>query len=142
MPELDGLLTRAAEDVLENMFFSTVLGETSEVADGPRLCASVAFQGTRSGYLAVSAGASAAAALAAGFLGAEEGEVDEAQVRSVVGEVANVLCGAVLVRMSPCGHFTSSPPQVSEGDGEVGRLELSHRFEVMEGDLAVGLTVN
>ncbi len=91
----------------------------------------------------MSAAPSTAAVLAAGFLG-EDDTVADAQVRSVVGELANVLCGVVLGRMDPKGRFVISPPQVIDADGasSVSGMVLHRRFELMEGDLAVGLTVH
>jgi CheY-specific phosphatase CheX len=144
MSDLDGLLAQAAEDVLENMFFAGVMGELEMPAGGERLCATVAFAGTSSGELGVSAPRSTAAALAAGFLGAEDEEVSDSQVLAVVGELANVLCGAVLGRMKPDGQFTISPPEITCADDTeaVGDQHFRRRFELMEGDLSVGLTVD
>jgi CheY-specific phosphatase CheX len=144
MYDLTGLLEQAAEEVLENMFFSGVLSELDTPACGHRLCAMVVFTGSSNGELRVSAPLSTAAVLAAGFLGAEEDEVPDSQVRAIVGELANVLCGVVLGRMSPSGNFAISAPEVTDGDdgGAVGTLDFRRRFELMEGDLSVGLTVH
>ena len=149
MSDLNGLLDLVAEDVLENMFFSGIMGEMPEKAgtddaDGDRLFATVAFSGSSDGRLSVSAPASTAAVLAAGVVGAEDGTVSESQVRAVVGELANVFCGAVLGRMNPDGHFVISTPEVSETDGgnAVLDMEVHRHFEIVEGDLAVGLTVH
>jgi CheY-specific phosphatase CheX len=144
MTDLNGLLTQVAEDVLENMFFSGVMGEMEGEAGGERLSARVTFSGSSAGELGVSAPPSTVALLAAGFLGAEDDNVTEVQARAVVGELANVLCGAVLGRLNPTGHFAISPPEVShaEGASAVRGMELQRRFELMEGDLAVGLTVH
>jgi CheY-specific phosphatase CheX len=142
MANLNEILTQAAEEVLENMFFSGVMGEMAEPPEGERVCATVTFDGSSHGTLSVSAPLSTASALAAGFLGEEEGSVARAQARAVVGELANVLCGVVLGRMNPDGDFVISPPDVTRADSEVSVLELHHWFELMEGDLAIGLTVH
>jgi CheY-specific phosphatase CheX len=144
MADLHALLTEAAENVLENMFFSGVMGEIEEEPEGERLCATVKFAGSSHGELTVSAAESTVAVLAAGFLGAEDETVSDAQVRSVVGELANVLCGAVLGNLDPNGNFVISPPEVKDADGAgaVGHMQLRRRFELMEGDLSVGLTVH
>ena len=63
------LLDQAAEEVLENMFFSGVTGEVMDEPDSERLCATVAFAGSSEGELRVSAPRSTVAILAAGFLG-------------------------------------------------------------------------
>lgn len=142
MADLSVLLTEAAEEVLENMFFSGVMGEMPGQPEGPRLCATVAFAGSADGELTVSAPTSTVAALAAGFLGAEDDSVAEAQSRSVVGELANVLCGVVLGHMYPKGSFVISPPKITDAASGLGATELQKWFELVEGDLAVGLTVH
>jgi CheY-specific phosphatase CheX len=147
MPDLSMLLTEAAEEVLENMFFSGVMGEMEDMgseADAERLSATVTFAGSSVGELTVSATPSTLAVLAAGFLGAEDDSVADAQVMSVAGELANVLCGAVLGHMNPKGSFVISPPEITEAGGAspVREMELHRRFELMEGDLSVGLTVH
>jgi CheY-specific phosphatase CheX len=147
MADLSTLLAEAAEEVLENMFFSGVMGEMEDMGsepDGERLCASVTFAGSSVGELTVSATPSTLAVLAAGFLGAEDETVADAQMKSVVGELANVLCGAVLGHMNPKGSFVISPPEITEAGGanSFREMELQRRFELMEGDLTVGLTVH
>jgi CheY-specific phosphatase CheX len=142
--DLTALLNQAAEEVLENMFFSGVIGEVPGEPDGERLCATVAFAGSNEGELTVSATASTVAVLAAAFLGIEEDELADTQVRSVAGELANVLCGALLGHLEPTGNFRISPPRITDvqGAGAVRDMPLRKYFELMEGDLAVGLTVN
>lgn len=144
MSDLNQLLEKAAEDVLENMFYSGIMGEMEGEPEGERLCATVRFEGTREGELTVSALPSTLAVLAAGFLGADDDNVPDAQVQSVAGELANVLCGAVLGHMEPHGQFRISPPSVCEAQGgsAMRDMDLRKRFELMEGDLAVGLTVH
>lgn len=144
MADLNQLLDQAAGEVLENMFFSGVMSEMEGEPEGGRLCATVSFTGSSDGELTVSAAPSTLAVLAAGFLGTEDDNVADAQVRSVAGELANVLCGAVLGHMDPKGSYRISPPTVSEAEnGNLVRdRELYKRFELMEGDLAVGLTVH
>lgn len=143
MADLTASLNQAAEEVLENMFFSGVTGDMAGEPEGERLCATVAFAGSREGALTVSAPASTLAALAAGFLGAEESEVGGTQVISVAGELANVLCGAVLGHIDPGGNFRITPPRITEvvGAGGIRDMPLRRHFEILEGDLAVGLTV-
>lgn len=144
MADLNQLLNQAAEEVLENMFFSGVMGQMEGEPEGERLCATVSFDGSTGGELSVSAAPSTLAVLAAGFLGTEDEDVADAQVRSVAGELANVLCGAVLGHMDPKGNIRISPPAVcnAEGGNIVRDRNIRKRFELMEGDLAVGLTIH
>ena len=146
MPDLIGLLDQASEEVLENMFFSGITGELEMPAAGERLRASVAFTGTANGELSVSAPPFAAALLAAGFLGEEPGDVADFQVRAVVGELANVLCGVVLARINPDGQFVITPPRVDVIDtadsAPAGEQAFQRCFELIEGDMTVALTVH
>lgn len=144
MADLNLLLDQAAEEVLENMFYSGVMGQVDGEPEGERVCATVSFEGSTGGALTVSAAPSTLAVLAAGFLGAEDENVAEEQVRSVAGELANVLCGAVLGHMDPQGNVRISPPAVCTAqDGNIVRdRAIRKRFELMEGDLAIGLTIH
>jgi CheY-specific phosphatase CheX len=144
MTDLSVLLAESAEEVLENMFFSAVMGVLPEEPGGERFYATVTFGGSTHGELSVSAAPATATQLAAGFLGTEDETVADAQVRAVVGEIANVLCGVVLGHLDPTGNFVISPPRVTVAEDEnlVCGMELQRRFELMEGDLAVGLTVH
>ena len=144
IPELTTVLGQVTEEVLEYMFFSGVTGEPAVSATGKRLCATVSFTGSSNGALGVSVPPPVAAVLAAAFLGSEDEATDETQVRAVVGEIANVICGVVLARMNADGQFAISTPEVIAGeDGDaVGKCEIQRHFEIIEGDLSVGLTVH
>jgi CheY-specific phosphatase CheX len=144
MSDLNALLAQVTEEVLENMFFSGVMGELEAPALGQRLCATVTFTGSSTGELGVSAPLATATALAAGFLGSEDETVADSQVLAVVGELANVLCGVVLARMNPDGQFVISPPgiaNIEEPEG-MGDRNVLRCFEIMEGNLSVSLTVH
>lgn len=144
MSELESLLGFAAEEVLETMFYSAVMGPGAELAEGPYLAGGVSFTGTRSGALGVSAPQSTATALAAAFLGESPDEVPASQVPTIIGELANVLCGVVLGRIEPGGQFVIAPPQVSCVDTSelaAANLEVRRVFELEEGTLSVGLTI-
>lgn len=143
MSDLNEVLGQVTEEVLEHMFFSGVAGEPETPACGDRLCATVTFTGSSHGELGISMPASTAATLAAAFLGSED-EAVESQVRAVAGEIANVVCGVVLARMNPDGQFSISSPAVMIGDDTeaVGNMAVRRHFEIIEGDLSVGLTVH
>src|SRR5262249_24956153 len=137
MVDVNELLNAAAESVLENMFFSAVMGELPGEPDDSRVCAAVTFAGSNEGELVIAAAPATLEALAAGFLGADEESVADSQVKSVAGELANVLCGAVLGGLDPKGSFQISPPRIVEavGGGSVCDMAFQKRFELMEGDL-------
>jgi hypothetical protein len=141
--ELADLLGSAAEEVLETMFYSGVFGPGTE-GDGPYLSAGVSFRGSRSGSLDVAAPESTATALAAAFLGETVESVPPDQVPTVIGELANVLCGVVLGRVEEGGQFVIAPPQVCRLEtGSLARhLEVRRVFELEEGSISVGLTID
>jgi CheY-specific phosphatase CheX len=144
MTETESILESLAGEVLETMFFSAVLGPGEERAEESRLTALVSFSGSRAGTLGISTSESTATALAANFLGAGEEGVPPDQVPSVLGELANILCGAVLGRVEPAGRFTISPPQLSAGPdaaATVADMQVHCIFDLMEGGLTAGLTM-
>jgi hypothetical protein len=141
--ELEALLGSAAEEVLETMFYSAVFGPGTE-AEGPYWSAGVSFRGSRSGALDVAAPESTATALAAAFLGESPESVPDGTVPTVIGELANVLCGVVLGRVEEGGQFVIAPPRVSRLDAAAfaPQLQVRHVFELEEGTLSVGLTID
>lgn len=144
MPELADMLGSLAEQVLETMFYTAVLGPASET-EGSRLAAVVTFTGSRTGTVVVSAPESTAKALTADFLGIDLESVPEGHVPTVLGELANVLCGAMLARIDPAGGFVISPPSVSGQDESLLAAEdmaVWRTFELEKGDLTVGLTMS
>jgi len=143
MADLENLLDSAAEEVLETMFYTGIFGPGTE-GDGPYVAAGVAFQGSRNGSLDVAAPESTAIALAAAFLGEDPESVPAQQVPTVIGELANVLCGVVLGRVEEGGQFVIAPPQVSRLDlgNPAHNLEVRRVFELEEGTLSVGLTID
>jgi CheY-specific phosphatase CheX len=144
MPEIEQLLDGVTEEVLEGMFFSAVMGETTGEVEGSCLSARVSFSGSRNGSLAVSAPNATAASLAGSFLGTEDGSAPEDQINAALGELANILCGAVLGRSEPAGRFAISTPQVSiveHFDLATEGMQIRRSFELMDGNLAIGLTI-
>jgi hypothetical protein len=139
----ENLMQELTAEVLETMFFSVVLGPSSGGVPERPLTAEVSFAGSRSGSLRVSTGWNTAAALADTFLGGAEESAD--QTPPVLGELANVLCGAILGRIEPAGSFTISAPQLFRDDAEtasaVAGMQASCGLELEEGELIAGLTI-
>ena len=141
--ELGELLGSATEEVLETMFYTGAFGPGTE-GGGTYLSAGVSFRGSRNGALDVAAPESTALALAAAFLGETVESVPPEQVPTVIGELANVLCGVILGRVEEGGQFVIAPPHVSRQDMAelVRNLEVRRVFELEEGTLSVGLTID
>jgi CheY-specific phosphatase CheX len=143
--DLDQIVDRITEEVLERMFFSTVLGPAPEGDPVEGLRARVEFSGSFAGALGVSIDRAAAMEHTVNFLGASEGELPFEDVGAVVGELANVLCGATLARISPDGTFLISTPQVQSSDIPsiaAGAVAVRRSFELPEGCLTVELSLN
>jgi len=144
MPEIEQLIDGVTEEVLEGMFFSAVMGPTAGEVVGPCLSARVSFSGSRIGSLAISAPNATAASLAGSFLGTEDGSAPEDQINAALGELANILCGAVLGRSEPSGRFAISTPELStleHFDLATEGMQFQRSFELLDGNLAIGMTM-
>jgi len=141
MPDAAETLGAVAERLLETMFFSAVLEHGGSGPAFPRYSAQVTFCGSRSGTLRVCASEQTATALAASFLG--EPEVTAVQAASVIGELANILCGSLLGNLDRTGRFTIGAPQVAgeAGPEGVARLPVNLAMQLEEGTLEVGMEI-
>ena len=112
--QAEQFLRQAAQDVLETMFFVIILGDAPDDSAPPaRLCAQLRFQGSPPGWFRLSLCHAAARSVATGFCGAEaESDLSEAQVESVVRELANVICGAALSRLESDSAFELEAPEI------------------------------
>ena len=137
MTVTDQVLEAVVNEVLETMFFSAVFGPGTET-EGDSMTARVTFTGSHEGALEVSALATTVTALACSFLGVMEDELPEGQAPALLGEMANVLCGAVLGRLEPEGRFRIAPPEIRSAAEPV---DLRQVFELAEGWLAVSLGI-
>ena len=111
----DEMLAAATGEVLETMFFTGIYGAApiGESSAGPHTAARLSFEGTPSGVLTLSVAAPAARALATNFLASEDDEpLTDAQLGSVVCELTNMICGALLSRVKSEQHFRLSSPDV------------------------------
>jgi Chemotaxis phosphatase CheX len=141
MTDTEQVLDTVVNEVLETMFFSAVFGPGTE-SGSTRMTACVSFSGSHSGALEVSALESTVTALACSFLGVMEGELPAGQAPAMLGEMANVLCGALLGRVEPEGRFRIAPPEVGTSQEPLPGAERQDGtrqvFELAEGWLAVG----
>ena len=137
--ELARAIQTCAMEVLETMFFTSVLDEPEPAAPQPSISASLVFRGAPSGTFQIDIPENAARGLAADFLGAEIEEVPLERAREVVCELANMLCGSILTHIGPDARFELSHPEpvdrLLEGPAvskvlylPVGPLEVSIRL--------------
>ncbi len=119
------LLPDHCSEVLDAMYFTTVLESTidpNDASDDPcgpdrplpnvdDFAFQLRFTGDVSGRFGLCLGASTARGLAANFLGEEESDISPTEVAEVIGELANMLCGAVMSVVPSKHKFVLSHPE-------------------------------
>ncbi len=112
------IIEEAATEVVETMFFTSVVGE-DEVPDAPAgngvVAAKVRFDGNPSGSFRMRLFEVSARAMAAIFLSTDDGEVSAEQVAGVMGELTNMIAGAALSRFDPKAKFHLESPMLIDG---------------------------
>jgi CheY-specific phosphatase CheX len=131
----------AVRDVLETMFFTCVYGDAPGGRGDEGLEARVLFGGQRPGEFRLAISPRAAREIAASFLGLEdERQIGEEQVRDVVCEVANMVCGSALSRLAPDLAVELKPPRLAE-PGAAGNpcWQTIRTFDLGDGSLTAAI---
>jgi CheY-specific phosphatase CheX len=110
--DLQASVLTSATDVLESMYFTSVMGPAEVPLSGAGWIAGLEFKGELSGSFTLRMSVETARLLAANFFGEEESDVTETAIGDMVGEMANMICGSVLSRMETETHFKLSHPVV------------------------------
>jgi CheY-specific phosphatase CheX len=123
-PSLEQGLTKAATEVLETMFFASV--DEVPVWDGAteedRVGAALEFHGACRGRLALSLDRNATLQLASSFFGDVE-EDSAATCESVMAELTNMVCGAMLSKLDRNSIFClDSPVPLAQGQEASGDI--------------------
>jgi CheY-specific phosphatase CheX len=141
----DTTFLETATRILESMFFTTVSGDAVRPdPDQEMIGASVTFEGRVAGFLAIATDTETAKTLAADFLALESKDsVDPEQARQMIGELANMICGATLSGLDDEALFDLAHPVCG---AEAVALALSgagtHWFmDIGAGTLAVRLWI-
>lgn len=139
--DLTRVLAESASEVLETMYFTGVIGPLDEKPSGEWVCTSLKFHGSRPGSFGVRVPLSTARTLAESFLGAEPETISTPQCFEVLGEMTNMICGAVLSRLADEEQFSLSCPQSEpeEWSGRWNEHTIATVFELEEGALALWL---
>ena len=113
LDSLTPLLESRCAEVLESMYFASVF-ETAP-AEQPLADAgfsfSLSFAGDLHGFFGVTLALKTARTLAVNFTGEDEESLTPEAIADVIGELANMLCGAVLSRVPSHQVFTLSHPE-------------------------------
>jgi len=139
------LLHSCSEHVLETMFFAPILDEADPGAavGCARIVSRLHFQGKPSGDFEVDADPAVARALAAGFLGVDEGEVTAAQIDEVMAEFCNMTCGSALSSLGRVEYFGLDVPETSRTGEFAPAVDGVRRGFVLDGGtLSVCLRVD
>jgi hypothetical protein len=133
--DLAGMIPECCSEVLDAMYFTTLLGSVPLDAvpdcrpDADAHAFSLCFVGDISGRFGLHLEQATARTLAANFLGEAEADVSSTQVSEAVGELANMLCGSLMSRVEGEHSFALSHPEAGllapcdDGDLLVSLLE-------------------
>jgi CheY-specific phosphatase CheX len=152
--EFAELVPGCCGDVLDSMYFTTVL-ETShpkepgdavegeEIAVGDEEHAfSLGFQGDVCGRFGLHLGAATGRMLAANFLGEDEADLSAIEIAEVIGELANMLCGAVVSKVEGRSKFVLSHPLAMQLLPKLGGEDaLVSRFDTDGGTITTWVVV-
>jgi hypothetical protein len=121
-----------------------VMEDPPESAEEVWVSRRLEFSGPCQGSFGVRVAKPAARLLGSSFLGQDIEEEDDVQPGEIVGEIANMICGAVLSRMEPNLAFALSPPYDDQDSSRSAppsptRMELA--FELEEGRLFAWLEI-
>jgi CheY-specific phosphatase CheX len=142
------LLAESAGQTLETMFFAAPdsVSAAAERPPGALIASSLTFQGSPSGSFAAVVSTPLAVVLATDFLGMDDTSgLGPGQVEMVVGELSNIICGAVLSELEAGSNFDiSSPRLVSVSASEPGpdfqtASPVSCRLEMPQGAIVLHL---
>jgi CheY-specific phosphatase CheX len=133
------ILCAAARQVLETMFFTTIMGERDDPPGDPMVEARVSFEGDPSGSFGLRLSAGAARSIAANFLGLEdEAELAPTQVGEVACELANMICGALLSQVESGSTFQIAHPRLAaSGDAPAWNGAAAQFFDLDSGAMAL-----
>ncbi|MEQ1909917.1 MAG: chemotaxis protein CheX [Vicinamibacterales bacterium] len=147
------LLPAVVADVAEQAFFvwaepcdgkaiaELIAASTVPGTDAGWLAAHIEFRGASAGTFALQLPMALARELGAGMAGAPAAEaLADEQLVDVAGELANMLCGALLTRVDRAQQFELLPPQITQTVGvsrDGGWVEGTQFFSVNDRPMAV-----
>lgn len=115
---VDAPLLEAAQEVFETMIFMELeAAEAGAALDGESMLGTITFTGEVQGCLAISCGVDCARDIARNMLGMDpDDEISEGDVADAIGEVTNMVMGAVKARLGgSAGELNVSIPNVVKG---------------------------
>lgn len=132
-------LAAAAQNVLETMFFTPAEPVPAPPSIETPIRALVQFDGDMRGAFILAVEHRAALALASAFLGIDAAGMTAEQVREVVSEAANVICGAALSLLERDGHFSLAPPVILSAEADPPEPSIGEWLTTPEGVLRASM---
>ena len=134
MPELsnqiDSYVETAAVQAFEVMCFAELTPAQEYMAiEGKRIVAQVDFDHEASGQMRMELPPAVAQAIAANFFGDDDGALSDTQVRSMVAELTNIICGSLLSRLNPTSLMMLSSPEIFMADEDC-HLASCYNFQL------------
>ena len=117
-------LRESVVEVLEKMFFVEAITDLAPeiAAQSPAVLVALQFDGNPPGVFRMSLARTAAALIAADFLGEDPESLTVPQVEEVAKELANMICGAVLSRIESRVTFRLAAPELVTQDAISGTV--------------------
>ena len=143
--QLSEALGAEAEQVLETMFFMTVVSQSESAPEaGLPVCACLEFRGEPSGSFGINLSEPAARVLASNFLGDEPESLSPEQIHEVICELANIVCGAVLTKVHGDNLFELTSPELQDPAraAAAATVSISRTLDVGDGLIQAYLQVN
>jgi CheY-specific phosphatase CheX len=122
---IPNVLAHSAEEVLETMFFTQVVGRRplheEATQEKPFLAVRLCFLGggdssaQPGGHLDIEVSREGAQWIASSFLAADDGSVPQHRVADVICELTNVVCGNVMSNIASESGFSMLSPEVIRG---------------------------
>lgn len=125
-----------AKEVFETMAFMALeeVDDASVCCDDVTLLGSITFKGSLEGCLGIRCGLECARTIAANMLGTDpSGELSESDITDAVGEIANMVMGAIKSRIQDqVGSMEVSIPSVVQGrEMRHGLGDTTHEVDAM-----------
>jgi hypothetical protein len=139
-------IDESVAEVLESMCFTTLddVAEPPEENGADWIHRRLEFGGPEKGSFGIRAPLSTARVIACNLLALEPDELTDVQASEAIGEIANMVCGAVLCRFETKQAFNLSQPKPDEtalSKDQYDSRRVSRTFALEEGALIAWLEI-
>ena len=146
--EWTATVANSAEEVLETMFFCSVIGQATTHLDSDTIWARLRFEGEPSGTLTVGISNASARLSTLHFLGLEtaldnglnKSAPSLSQLQQITGELANMMCGNILGKRTPTRTYSLSHPEIVTSPPQTPEGSIVVALEIEEGQFTISLT--